>query len=141
MNAPDHRSRWPGASFIFRGGRPRRWCAGWGAWRSCRGSCCRGTVAELSFPASPRHDVTTPEHARLETSAETKWETVSGVGRWFAANRNEDPADIVTAGELVQMLVDVVSKNGNLLFGGAAAGRVGAAVGDGPAEHRLGSSA
>ncbi|EFV90098.1 Alpha-L-fucosidase [Dietzia cinnamea P4] len=72
---------------------------------------------ELSFPASPHHDVTTPEYARLETIAETKWETVRGVGHSFAANRNEDPADIVTAGELVHMLVDVVSKNGNLLIG------------------------
>lgn len=72
---------------------------------------------ELAFPASPHHDVTTPEYARLDEIAKAKWETVRGVGHSFAANRNEDPADIVTAGELVHMLVDVVSKNGNLLIG------------------------
>ncbi|WP_314035645.1 alpha-L-fucosidase [Dietzia sp. CH92] len=71
----------------------------------------------LAFPASPHHDVTTPEYAQLEEIAEHKWETVRGVGHSFAANRNEDPADIVTARELVHMLIDVVSKNGNLLIG------------------------
>lgn len=72
---------------------------------------------ELSFPASPHHDVTTPEYASLHEIVEKKWETVRGVGHSFAANRNEDPADLVTAGELVHILVDVVSKNGNLLIG------------------------
>ena len=72
---------------------------------------------ELSFPATPHHDFTTPEYASLEQIAEKKWETVRGVGHSFAANSNEDPADIVAAGELVHMLVDAVSKNGNLLIG------------------------
>ncbi|MDX2358727.1 alpha-L-fucosidase [Dietzia sp. PP-33] len=72
---------------------------------------------ELTFPASPHHDFTTPEYASYEEIADKKWETVRGVGHSFAANRNEDPADIVTAHELVHLLVDVVSKNGNLLIG------------------------
>lgn len=72
---------------------------------------------ELSFPATPHHDFTTPEYAQYDEIAVKKWETVRGVGHSFAANRNEDPADIVAAGELVHMLVDAVSKNGNLLIG------------------------
>ena len=35
----------------------------------------------------------------------------------FAANRNEDPADVVTASELVHMLGDVVEIDGNPLIG------------------------
>ncbi|MDV8003022.1 alpha-L-fucosidase [Rhodococcus sp. IEGM 1408] len=72
---------------------------------------------ELTFPASPHHDFTTPEYARYEEVVDKKWETTRGVGHSFAANRNEDPADIVAAHELVHMLIDVVSKNGNLLIG------------------------
>ncbi len=72
---------------------------------------------ELAFPAAGHHDFTTPEYARYDQIIEKKWETTRGVGHSFAANRNEDPADIVAAHEVVQMLVDVVSKNGNLLIG------------------------
>ena len=72
---------------------------------------------ELTFPATPHHDFTTPEYARYEEIVAKKWETTRGIGNSFAANRNEDPADIVPAHELVHMLVDVVSKNGNLLIG------------------------
>ena len=72
---------------------------------------------ELTFPAPPHYDVTTPEYASFDEIVDKKWEATRGVGHSFAANRNEDPADIVSAHELVHMLVDVVSKNGNLLIG------------------------
>lgn len=72
---------------------------------------------ELAFPATPHHDFTTPEYARYTDVVAKKWETTRGIGNSFAANRNEDPADIVPPRELVHMLVDAVSKNGNLLIG------------------------
>lgn len=72
---------------------------------------------ELTFPSMGHVDFTTPEYASYDEIVEKKWETTRGVGLSFAANRNEDPADIVTVEELVWMLSDTVSKNGNLLIG------------------------
>jgi alpha-L-fucosidase len=39
------------------------------------------------------------------------------VGHSFGANHNEAPDDVITATELVRLLVDVVATNGNLLIG------------------------
>jgi alpha-L-fucosidase len=45
-----------------------------------------------------------------------KWETVRGIGRTFGYNRNELPEDYGTPEKYIYMLIDVVSKNGNLLL-------------------------
>jgi alpha-L-fucosidase len=66
----------------------------------------------------PKHcDFRTPEYDVLRSVTERKWELARGVGHSFGANRHERPEDIVTEKELIQMLCDVVSKNGNLLIG------------------------
>ena len=72
---------------------------------------------QLTFPGAHWYDFRTPEYAVFDTIQDKKWEATRGVGHSFGANRNERPQDIVTATELVHMLVDVVSKNGNLLIG------------------------
>ena len=72
---------------------------------------------QLTFPGAHWYDFNTPEYAVFDTIQDKKWEATRGVGHSFGANRNERPQDIVTATELVHMLVDVVSKNGNLLIG------------------------
>lgn len=72
---------------------------------------------QLTFPGAHWYDFRTPEYAVFDTVQDKKWEATRGVGHSFGANRNERPQDIVTATELVHMLVDVVSKNGNLLIG------------------------
>jgi alpha-L-fucosidase len=72
---------------------------------------------KLTFPGAHWYDFNTPEYAVFDTVQAKKWEATRGVGHSFGANRNERPQDIVTATELVHMLVDVVSKNGNLLIG------------------------
>ena len=72
---------------------------------------------KLTFPGAHWYDFMTPEYAVFDTIQDKKWEATRGVGHSFGANRNERPQDIVTATELVHMLVDVVSKNGNLLIG------------------------
>jgi len=41
---------------------------------------------------------------------------VRGIGLAFCYNQNEDPSQWLTFPELVEMFVDVVSKNGNLLL-------------------------
>lgn len=72
---------------------------------------------ELSFVSMGHVDFTTPEYVSYDEIVEKKWETTRGVGLSFAANRNEKPSDIVSAEELIWLLADTVSKNGNLLIG------------------------
>lgn len=55
-----------------------------------------------------------------------KWEECQGIGASFAYNRNEDAQDYKTPQELIALLVDTVSKGGNLLLdiGPTADGRI-----------------
>ena len=71
----------------------------------------------LTFPTSHWYDFRTPEYQVFDAIQDKKWEATRGVGHSFGANRNERPQDIVTPTELVHLLVDIVSKNGNLLIG------------------------
>ena len=54
------------------------------------------------------------------------FEECRGIGRSFGFNRNEDLADYLTAKELIEMLVELVSKGGNFLLniGPAADGTI-----------------
>jgi alpha-L-fucosidase len=45
-----------------------------------------------------------------------KWEECRGIGASFAFNREEDLGDYLSAKELIHILVDTVSKGGNLLL-------------------------
>jgi alpha-L-fucosidase len=61
-------------------------------------------------------DFTTPEYSTQRVVTAKKWETCRGFGYSFGYNRNETTAHMLSVKELVRMLVDIVSKNGNLLL-------------------------
>ncbi len=72
---------------------------------------------QLTFRGARHADFTTPEYESPDGIVPRKWEATRGVGHSFGANRNEDPAAVVSTTDLVRLLVDVVAKNGNLLIG------------------------
>ncbi|MCX6598024.1 MAG: alpha-L-fucosidase [Acidobacteria bacterium] len=61
-------------------------------------------------------DFSTPEYSRYDTIVEKKWESCRGLGFSFGYNQVEGPEHVLAADKLVELLVDVVSKNGNLLL-------------------------
>lgn len=64
----------------------------------------------------PHSDFTSPEYAKLDQISEKKWEECRGLGRSFGYNRAEGEAETIAPDELISLLVDIVSKNGNLLL-------------------------
>jgi alpha-L-fucosidase len=71
-------------------------------------------------------DFTTPEYHRLSTISAHVWEMNRGVGLSFGFNRQEGETETLTSNQLIKLLLDVVSRNGNLMLGIGpdAAGRI-----------------
>jgi len=61
-------------------------------------------------------DYSSPEYQTLDQISPTKWEECRGLGRSFGYNRAEGEAETIAPDELIYLLVDIVSKNGNLLL-------------------------
>ncbi len=57
-----------------------------------------------------------PEYQTLDKISLTKWEECRGLGRSFGYNRAEGEAETIAPADLIHLLVDIVSKNGNLLL-------------------------
>jgi alpha-L-fucosidase len=70
----------------------------------------------VTLPPYTHHDYVTPEFNVPSEALPEKFETVRGMDRGFGYNQNSTDADFTTARGLVTQLVDVVSKNGNLLL-------------------------
>jgi alpha-L-fucosidase len=69
-----------------------------------------------TLPKVPHCDFRTAEYQNPDAQMPEKWEAVRGIGNSFAYNQFEGPEDYLKAPDLVRMLADVVSKNGNLLL-------------------------
>ncbi|WP_459191122.1 alpha-L-fucosidase [Halosimplex sp. J119] len=61
-------------------------------------------------------DFVTPEYDHPDGRLEKKWELCRGIGSSFGFNRNEGPDEHMNGSDLIQLFVDVVSRNGNLLI-------------------------
>jgi alpha-L-fucosidase len=59
---------------------------------------------------------TTPEYVVFDSITRQKWETCRGIGYSFGYNRMETAQHLLSSAQLIRMLVDIVSKNGNLLI-------------------------
>lgn len=62
-------------------------------------------------------DFVTPEYKLIHRVSEVKWEAVRGMGYSFGYNRAEGFEHTLSYEKAVHLLIDVVSKNGNLLLG------------------------
>ena len=70
----------------------------------------------IMSPPAGHYDYTTPEYDSYAQVTEHKWEATRGIGHSFGYNANEGADDYLSVTELVRSLVDIVSKNGNLLL-------------------------
>lgn len=61
-------------------------------------------------------DFVSPEYETLSKISQKKWEECRGLGRSFGYNRAEGEAQTIKRDELIYLLIDIVSKNGNLLL-------------------------
>jgi alpha-L-fucosidase len=65
---------------------------------------------------APHTDITTPEYTQYAEIVPKKWETCRGLGFSFGYNQVEDGRHVIATDKLIEMLIDITAKNGNLLL-------------------------
>jgi alpha-L-fucosidase len=70
----------------------------------------------LAPPPALHADTRTPEYATFPDVRPEKWECVRGMDKSFGFNRASLPEDFLSREALIHALVDIASKNGNLLL-------------------------
>lgn len=69
-----------------------------------------------NLPKVPHSDYLTTEYFGHDQVTSFKWEACRGIGNSFGYNQFETADDYQTAPQLIRLLIDIVSKNGNLLL-------------------------
>lgn len=91
-------------------------------------SSSKSTVVTNDRWGGGRHHggYTTTEYGQGSSSMTRPWEECRGIGESFGFNRNENLDQYQTSKQLIEMLVDIVSRGGNLLLniGPAADGTI-----------------
>ena len=72
--------------------------------------------ARFAPPPPPHYDARTPEYAVFPDKQGEKWECVRGMDKSFGYNRMSRAEDFLSRDALIHALVDITSKNGNLLL-------------------------
>jgi alpha-L-fucosidase len=85
-----------------------------------------GSLEIMGSPTGRHYDFRTAEYTTFKEAIQEKWECNRGLAHSYSFNRNEGAENYLSVAEIVRLLVDVVSKNGNLLlsFGPMADGTV-----------------
>ncbi|MHA1452716.1 MAG: alpha-L-fucosidase [Promethearchaeota archaeon] len=76
----------------------------------------RKSGKSVESPYNPLYDFSTPEYQTESEIKDYKWETCRGLGNSFGYNKQEKEENYLSPKELIHQLIDVVSKNGNLLI-------------------------
>jgi alpha-L-fucosidase len=82
-----------------------------------------GVVDNVTPPAVPHADFTTPEYTQYETTQDVAWETTRGMGTSYGYNRQETDAHYASFDQtLFPDFVAAVARNGRLLLNVGPAG-------------------
>jgi alpha-L-fucosidase len=73
-------------------------------------------TGQFELESTTHYDFRTPEYTTYPEIQPEKWETCRGIGNSFGYNQLEGEDRMLSGEELVRSLVDIVSKNGNLLL-------------------------